>query len=100
MSTDLIREMLIHHLGMPDAIDATGGWPVGYSHVQFYHAVKDDGRYCRFTNCGTNTGYWTTVATSDQYHWSRISAAHKRLLSRETVRQAADILRHMELPHA
>jgi len=75
-----------------DAIDATGGWPVGYRYVQFYHAMDNAGRTCRFTNDSTNTGWWTTICTRDQYLWSRISDSYKLHVAATVRVQIADTL--------
>lgn len=54
-------------------IDDTGGWPVGYTHVSFFHAVENSGRYCQFTMRSINTGWWTTVCTADDYYYWKLS---------------------------
>ena len=69
------------------AIDKTGGWPVGYRYVQFFHAAEYSGRTCVFTNNGTNTGWWTTVCTADDYYWWKLSDAKKAEVVKEARRQ-------------
>ena len=89
----LNRRDLVHvYPGMKDAdfmaaIDATGGWPVGYEYVQFYHAVGCSSRTCKFTNNGTNSGWWTTVCRSDDYYWWKLSDAKKSEVVTEARRQ-------------
>ena len=71
---DIKRAELVHkHPGMKNEeffaeIDRTGGWPVGYGFVQFSHSSEYGGRGCIFTNDGTNPGWWTTVASADDYY--------------------------------
>ena len=89
----LERKELIHlHPGMKDedfmaAIDTTGGWPVGYKFVQFFHGDYYTGRTCAFTNNGANTGWWTTVCTSDDYYWWKLSDKKKADVMKEARRQ-------------
>lgn len=96
---DLSRKELVHtHPGMKDedfmrAVDATGGWPLGYKFVQFYHSAEWSGRECRFTNNGTNTGWWTTVCTADDYYWWKLSAEKKAEVTKEARRQLINQLR-------
>ena len=89
----LYRKELVHkHPGMKDAdfmmlIDATGGWPVGYKYVQFYHSAEYAGRTCVFTNIGANTGYYTTVCSADDYYWWKLSDEKKKDVVKEAKRQ-------------
>jgi hypothetical protein len=90
---ELNRKELIHtHPGMKkddflEAIDVTGGWPVGYKYVSFYHAAEYSGRYCKFTNDGTNSGWWTVVCNEDDYHWWKLSGSKKEEVFNEARRQ-------------
>lgn len=96
---ELNRKELIHtHPGMKSvdfmaAIDTTGGWPVGYKYVSFYHAAEYSGRYCKFTNDGRNSGWWTVVCTADDYHWYKLSEAKKADIFKESRRQLIQQLR-------
>ena len=89
----LSREDLVHtHPGMKvedfmAAIDKTGGWPVGYKYVQFYHAVENSGRTCIFTNNEVNTGWWSTVCMADDYYWWKLSDAKKAEVLKDARRQ-------------
>jgi len=79
----ITRKELIHtNPGMKQddflqAVDATGGWPNGFKFVSFYHAAEYEGRICRFSNSGINTGWWTVVCTADDYYWWKLSDAKK-----------------------
>lgn len=76
MSERLMREGLRHtYAGMKDevffqAIDATGGWPVGYQYVGFEHS---DTRDAGFTNLLRNDGWWTVVYSADDYYMWKLS---------------------------
>lgn len=78
------RKELIHkHPGYSDEdffsdIDKTGGWPVGYSYVSFFHAICSDNRYCVFGNKYMRTDFWTTVCSSDDYYWWKLSDDKKK----------------------
>jgi hypothetical protein len=61
--------------GLEDAeffahIDANGGWPLGYRYVGFEHT---DSRKAGFTNSPHNSGWWTVVASADDYHLWKLS---------------------------
>jgi hypothetical protein len=56
------------------SIDATGGWPLGWTHVSFFHGEE---RRCIFTKCELRTEWYTTVATADDYYWWKLSAGKK-----------------------
>lgn len=85
MSERLMREGLRHDWSWSSddgkffqAIDATGGWPVGYQFVGFEHT---EARSAGFTNSSVNTGWWTVVASADDYYlWKLSPAAFKRLI--------------------
>ena len=91
--SDLFRKELIHTspwMKIEDfmlAIDNTGGWPIGYKCVQFYHAVDYNRRICKFTNTDINTGWWTTVCRADDYYWWKLSEFKKTEVLREARRQ-------------
>lgn len=98
----LERKELVHtHPGMPDedfmrAIDATGGWPVGWRYVQFYHAEGYEDRVCMFNNSGRNTGWWTTVCTADDYYWWKLSDEKKAEVVKQARQAIIDKLRMRE----
>ena len=79
----LMREGLCHNYpGFPaddffTAIDATGGWPLGYAYVGFEHT---DAREAGFCNSLRNTGWWTVIASADDYYlWKLSPEALKRI---------------------
>ena len=65
-------------------IDAFGGWPVGNKYVSFAHSDK---RECKFGNDYLRTGWWTTVADSDEYYLWKLSADAKKKLKAELLRE-------------
>lgn len=80
----LMREGLRHkYCGTSDdeffaAIDSSGGWPVGYKFVGFEHTSE---RYAGFTNSPSNGGWWTIVASADDYYlWKLSPAALQRVV--------------------
>lgn len=81
--TRLMRDGLRHNYpGFPAssffaAIDATGGWPLGYAYVGFAHT---DGREAGFCNSLLNDGWWTILASADDYYlWKLSPEALKRI---------------------
>lgn len=98
MSEELSRPGLIHKRpGYSDEafmqdIDATGGWPVGYQFVSFYHAASYDGRVCIFGNQELRTPWWTTVLSSDDYYWWKISKEGKQQCYKEARQQVIRFL--------
>lgn len=52
------------------AIDACGGWPLGYRFVGFEHT---DERAAGFCNQSINTGWWTVVNSADDYYLWKLS---------------------------
>jgi hypothetical protein len=63
------------HMGLKDEeffahIDANGGWPLGYRYVGFEHT---ESRKAGFCNSRQNTGWWTVVASSDDYYLWKLS---------------------------
>lgn len=78
----LVRRELIHRWNSTTEeflaeIEKTGGWPQGYTHVSFFHDGPDGDRYCKFTTHVLRTGWWTTVATSDDYYYWKLSDAKR-----------------------
>lgn len=60
-------------------IDATGGWPVGYTHVGFEHT---DERAAGFCMTPSNSGWWTVVANADDYYlWKLTPEALQRIVN-------------------
>lgn len=51
-------------------IDKCGGWPLGFKFVGFEHT---DERAAGFCNESHNTGWWTTIASSDDYYLWKLS---------------------------
>lgn len=51
-------------------IDKHGGWPVGYQFVGFSHT---EGREAGFCNSSHNDGWWTVVASADDYYFWKLS---------------------------
>lgn len=51
-------------------IDANGGWPLGYRYVGFVHS---DAREAGFCNSPVNDGWWTVVASADDYYLWKLS---------------------------
>jgi hypothetical protein len=52
------------------AIDAAGGWPLGFQFVGFEHTTE---RAAGFTNSPHNDGYWTVIASADDYYIWKLS---------------------------
>jgi hypothetical protein len=75
-------------------IDECGGWPVGMKYVSFAHSDK---RECQFGNEYLRTGWWTTIADSDEYFLWKLSDEAKRKLKAELKRQLIIMLSNMEL---
>jgi hypothetical protein len=92
-----MREGILHHKWCESneefftRIDKFGGWPLGKKYIQFYHG---DDRDCKFSNEYVRDGWWTTVASSDDYYrWklspeaiSKIKSEAKEELIRELQR--------------
>ena len=53
------------------AIDAAGGWPVGYKFVGFEHTEQ---RAAGFTHSPHNDGMWTVLASGDDYYLWKLSS--------------------------
>jgi hypothetical protein len=63
------------HMGIKDheffaEIDAAGGWPLGYRYVGFVHS---EGREAGFCNSPHNDGWWTVIASADDYYLWKLS---------------------------
>jgi len=93
------RPELIHtRPGMTDedffkAISTTGGWPEGYKYVSFYHAADYPGRYCKFTMLPLHTGWWTTIASADEYYWWKLTPERKAQATDDARKQLISQLR-------
>jgi hypothetical protein len=60
------------------AIDAAGGWPIGFAYVGFEHT---DERAVGFTNSPHNDGWWTVLASADDYYvWKLSPQALQRIV--------------------
>ena len=79
---ELIHRYLFNKNDFIDEIDRTGGGPLGYTHVSFFHSMEQDGRKCKFGMKDLRQPYWTTVLTSDEYYFSKLSA--KKILEIES----------------
>lgn len=88
MSKRLMREGLSHtRPGMKGAdlfqmVDSTGGWPVGYQYLGFEHT---DERKAGFCNSPQNAGWWTVVASADDYYTFKLSEDGLRRISNAAV---------------
>lgn len=61
--------------GLDDAeffalIDECGGWPVGYGYVGFEHTESRAAGFCKSPR---NTGWWTVIASADDYYLWKLS---------------------------
>lgn len=54
------------------SIDVNGGWPVGFKFVGFEHTTE---RAAGFCNSPQNDGWWTVVASADDYYLWKLSPA-------------------------
>lgn len=60
------------------SIDAHGGWPIGYQFIGFVHGTKREAGFC---NSPANDGWWTVVASADDYYlWKLSPEALKRVV--------------------
>jgi hypothetical protein len=98
---ELVRRELIHTSFMLTdealfaLIDASGGWPVGFKYVSFYHDGPTGDRYCKFTNVSLHTGWWTTICSADDYYYWKLSAGKKAAIAKEIrANVAREIARH------
>lgn len=53
------------------AIDAVGGWPVGFGFVGFEHT---ESRAAGFCDSPHNDGMWTVLASADDYYLWKLSS--------------------------
>lgn len=88
----LVRAELKHPWGDPpekfmQLIDDTGGWPLGYTHVSFFHDGPCGDRYCQFTTHPLHTGWWTTVCSADDYYFWKLSDAKKGAILKDARKQ-------------
>ena len=88
----MVRRELVHQwMSKPEKflaeIDKTGGWPTGYTHVSFFHDGPCGDRYCQFTTHPLHTGWWTTVATSDDYYGWKLSDKKKAEVLKDARKQ-------------
>jgi hypothetical protein len=70
-------------------IDECGGWPVGFRFVSFYHQVESNGRPCEFSNDYRRDGWWTTIATADDYYRWKLSPEAMKKIENEVRRKVA-----------
>lgn len=76
----------LHHVWCEDdekffaRIDQFGGWPVGMKYVSFAHS---DERECEFGNHYLRTGWWTTIATADDYYRWKLSPEAMKKIEKE-----------------
>ena len=76
MSDRMMREGLTHeYAGLSDdaffsMIDSTGGWPIGFAYVGFTHSSKREAGFC---NSPSNDGWWTVLASADDYYLWKLS---------------------------
>jgi len=94
----IVRRELIHQwLSKPEdflaEIEKTGGWPEGYTHVSFFHDGPGGDRYCKFTAYPLRTGWWTTVATADDYYYWKLSDTKKAEIMKQARQQLIRRLR-------
>lgn len=66
-------------------IDDTGGWPVGYKFVGFEHTAE---RAAGFTNSPHNDGWWTIVASADDYYLWKLSPEALQRIADSAIRAA------------
>jgi hypothetical protein len=98
---DLVRRDLIHPWGEPkekflQLIDDTGGWPVGYTYVSFYHDGPCGNRYCVFTTYPLQTEWWTMVCNADEYYLWKLSPNALKHNEKEARRKLIQLLNRMD----
>lgn len=100
---ELVRKELVHlcsRLPIEDffeLIDQSGGWPVGWKYVSFFHDGPIGNRYCKFTNHELRTGWWTTICSSDDYYYWKLSDDKKQLLINQAKKDLIHKLSILEL---
>lgn len=70
-------------------IDRTGGWPVGYEYVGFEHTTE---RKAGFTKERISHGWWSSVASADDYYFWKLSERAKQKII-EAVRASCRVVR-------
>ena len=68
-----------------ERVDELGGWPVGYMYVGFEHTLE---RKAGFTNSPRNDGWWTVLASTDDYYFWKISDVGKQKIVDRIVRSS------------
>jgi hypothetical protein len=68
-------------------IDATGGWPLGYTHLSWSHS---DTRDCMFTTSTNHNEWWSHVITADEYYWWKISQSFKDKIAKQIRKEFTD----------
>lgn len=71
-------------------VDETGGWPLGFKYAGFEHT---DERKAGFTNSPSNDGWWTVVATSDDYYLWKLSPEAIGRIATSVLQRAAQTVR-------
>ena len=98
MSKRMMREGLVHeYSGLKDdvffaLIDATGGWPLGYQYVGFVHSDKREAGFC---NSSFNDGWWTVIASADDYYLWKLSPQALQRIADAAVECAMDAARRI-----
>ena len=75
-------------------IDETGGWPLGYAYVGFEHT---DERAAGFCNSPGNDGWWTVVATADDYYMWKLSPEAIGRIAQAALDRAASVVRSVSV---
>lgn len=92
----LMREGLSHRYpGVPDeellkAIDATGGWPVGYQYIGFEHTEERKAGFCLSSH---NDGWWTVVMSADDYYMWKLSPAALARIAAAAINRCAAVVK-------
>lgn len=67
-------------------VDEHGGWPVGYGYVGFRHSDEREAGFC---DSAANDGWWTVVASADDYHLWKLSPKALQRVVEEVVRKVS-----------
>lgn len=51
-------------------LDELGGWPLGYKFAGFEHTTEREAGFC---NSSQNDGWWTVIASADDYYLWKLS---------------------------
>ncbi|MBV6512548.1 MAG: hypothetical protein FMNOHCHN_02056 [Ignavibacteriaceae bacterium] len=78
-----------------EEIDKTGGWPVGFKFVSFYHGDKDEERVCKFGNLYLREPWWTTICDSDEYYFWKLSDSKKKELVNKVKQELINSIRNI-----